>query len=872
LAIWPRCVVDGSVWTVRSLLPRCLQLLASESMILHSMKLAGAPHPPPGAFELAVHVAVPRSSLSAALAHTELVGDYFWTSADVFVDVLPAAVQPKAVAAGEEKPKAVAAVGEKPRAAADASARAVIADALREADASFEKKNLRQADELWAEVLKLDPANAAALVGRAKVHLDAGRPRKASKLLEQALAEPLGRTAATLMLLGEARRQAGSYDQAIEAFDKAGVLLPMPKGEAPAATQWTRLDAIVGAARSMLDQGNDVGAVGVLNRVLSLGEGHVGVLLQYSRVTLLKGDLVGTVGTLMRAVVMHQQHREAKEAFAEAISQPGGVSALLRMVESTKAGASSALGFLGIAARDWGACGSAASLLAHAFEAEPTNPVYALNLVHCLEHVGALQLALDFAKEFFRRNARVRLSRVVKGSKVAEVGDSSGFTLKEVHDVIEGVRDLFACVRAKGLPCPPLAATPPSAAAVTALFDELVSSFARESFTASVTRTGTDGRPSHPGKALRGIAPTVLTNDGSRTVHGAAFAKAFKRTVPSAAAQATASKEADALASALGSWSCAWEALPVPFARIQPAAEGPTAASSEGMEGSAIASSEYELEGGAPAHDTMALVMTVVKLLHAAGNVPVLPPLVRIVERARKGTALHLTLARNEAAYYGCIAQSLPMLRAPSTLPVVFFLGDSHTVAPAWQSIRLPQAFVSGDSSRTGTTEALLAPALVTGVKAWHLRPASKFYPRVNWDAVTLSLPPGSPVLLSVGEIDCREGILVAVQKKRYNTVRAGIQQVVAILCNQLQRLVRECRFRFLVCPAPPVLDPTRDIVRKFNKELQSQLAEMGPEVKFLDFEADLLSEDGSSFRSDQYGLDGTHMSPAVLRLVERCA
>ena len=72
----------------------------------------------------------------------------------------------------------------------------------------------------------------------------------------------------------------------------------------------------------------------------------------------------------------------------------------------------------------------------------------------------------------------------------------------------------------------------------------------------------------------------------------------------------------------------------------------------------------------------------------------------------------------------------------------------------------------------------LLHPLLVTGIKMWHLRPSSHFYPKVHfWNTVKL-LPQGSQVILLVGEIDCREGLLMAVEKlkvrRRRERDRAG--------------------------------------------------------------------------------------------------
>ncbi len=156
-----------------------------------------------------------------------------------------------------------------------------------------------------------------------------------------------------------------------------------------------------------------------------------------------------------------------------------------------------------------------------------------------------------------------------------------------------------------------------------------------------------------------------------------------------------------------------------------------------------------------------------------------LPVLKIHAERVRRGTQLHLTSIRNENAYYCCIAQLLPHLQHgvsgssyPGCPPLsdlrpdcgeakpIYVCGDSHSLCPSWQSITVRGRL------------RLLVPALVTGLKAWHLRPESVFYPKVNFNSVVSSIPDGAEVLMLFCEIDCREGILVAVAKGRYKVRR----------------------------------------------------------------------------------------------------
>lgn len=155
------------------------------------------------------------------------------------------------------------------------------------------------------------------------------------------------------------------------------------------------------------------------------------------------------------------------------------------------------------------------------------------------------------------------------------------------------------------------------------------------------------------------------------------------------------------------------------------------------------------------------------------GKLAVIPALIRLLEPVRVARDLHRTAIRNEQAYYSCIAQLLSLedglVSQPPEIPapvpgvdaaadpsVVYVCGDSHTLPTAWRELT-----VHGE-------RVLLRPALVTGLKHWHLRKDSTFYPKINFWRVLASIPPRSKVVFLFGEIDCREGILNAVEKCKY--------------------------------------------------------------------------------------------------------
>jgi hypothetical protein len=204
--------------------------------------------------------------------------------------------------------------------------------------------------------------------------------------------------------------------------------------------------------------------------------------------------------------------------------------------------------------------------------------------------------------------------------------------------------------------------------------------------------------------------------------------------------------------------------------------------------------------------DLLAIGFTAVKIAYLQGRFSLLPGLYRVIEKARRASKvpIHETSIRNEHAYYQCIAQSLARRRvtmgptlatetaapsssagpvkggkhaattvlrcdslqsieglglgfdAESTVPTpaalcgmnpvspsvlleaaknpIYICGDSHVIAPAWSVV-----YVEGRAR-------LLVPKLVTGVKLWHLRPESDFYPKANFFNALRTIPDGAEV------------------------------------------------------------------------------------------------------------------------------
>lgn len=262
-------------------------------------------------------------------------------------------------------------------------------------------------------------------------------------------------------------------------------------------------------------------------------------------------------------------------------------------------------------------------------------------------------------------------------------------------------------------------------------------------------------------------------------------------------------------------------------------------------------------------HDTLELLAiwcTLTKIVYLAGNLELAKKIVDVIHPTREGREIHTTSIRNEHAYNCCIAQLMVYHTIPNNLKEkkrIYVAGDSHSLVTAWQPI-----VFRGEEHQ-------IEPLLVTGCKCWHLRPESKFFPKVNFWKVVTTAPHGSTVIFQFGEIDCREGLIMSVQKCVYKDIEEGVQVVVDIYINVLLEVHKQKGYNIYVHPAPPVIDVTREIVRTFNATLKEKLKNHAI-LKFLDFEQDLLDPQDNSNLNPKFTLDGTHMNPLYISSIER--
>jgi len=260
--------------------------------------------------------------------------------------------------------------------------------------------------------------------------------------------------------------------------------------------------------------------------------------------------------------------------------------------------------------------------------------------------------------------------------------------------------------------------------------------------------------------------------------------------------------------------------------------------------------------------DILAIYFTIIKIIFLSGALALIPPLCKLVEPLREGRDLHLTDIRNESAYQHCIATLSRYHRipfAPEFLQnddkVIYVCGDSHCTSLGWQTLK-----IKGENY-------LLKPLLATGMKVWHLRPESTFYPKGHFYNLIDTVGKGKKVMFVFGEIDCRESFLVSVEKCRYDNIVEAATVAIDIYITALLNLKKTKNLTIFVHPVNPVLNETRMIVRLFNEILEKKI-KATKELLWLDFFDSLLTEDKSSLKKE-YDLDGTHMNPSYIPLIE---
>jgi hypothetical protein len=222
-----------------------------------------------------------------------------------------------------------------------------------------------------------------------------------------------------------------------------------------------------------------------------------------------------------------------------------------------------------------------------------------------------------------------------------------------------------------------------------------------------------------------------------------------------------------------------------------------------------------------------------------------------------------------------------PTMISPSKYPPLFVVGDSHVLSIAWQHI-----FIGLHTRRTAV------PVPITGLKAWHCRPSTKFFTYTNLNCVLRYRLPSNiqTILLSAGEIDCREGIGGAQLQGYYSNCDEAVKRTVYEYVQSLHHILKEEEFhpslrQILLLPVAPHAyrsskngkvvgrNKRRERTMLWNSCLESECNKYD-NIFFLNYEPLLRSPSSNSsvgfVLNKSYNADYTHLNSAFLPLVER--
>jgi hypothetical protein len=274
--------------------------------------------------------------------------------------------------------------------------------------------------------------------------------------------------------------------------------------------------------------------------------------------------------------------------------------------------------------------------------------------------------------------------------------------------------------------------------------------------------------------------------------------------------------------------------------------------------------------------DLLALTYSVLKVLYVGGKIKYMNEWINRIEHWKSISTdlpkdLHLTLIRNENSYYNYMKEMAKVYNNTGVFEnfekimshrPLYVVGDSHSMSTAYQVIEL-----NGERR-------VMIPYLVTGVKIWHLRGDSDFYPTYNFEKAIKCLSKMKNldyVLLMVGEIDTRESFYKCVEKGIYKNIEEAISTVITIYIKKLKEIYKTLNCSLFVSPVLPTLDITRVAVLKYNYQLEKVMSTLddsriiyigGREIEMVDPMKNELKPD--------YFLDTTHGNPNWLKLISQ--
>jgi len=245
----------------------------------------------------------------------------------------------------------------------------------------------------------------------------------------------------------------------------------------------------------------------------------------------------------------------------------------------------------------------------------------------------------------------------------------------------------------------------------------------------------------------------------------------------------------------------------------------------------------------------------------------------------------------------------------------LYVVGDSHVLSLAWQTICIDLSEQNlGTEGGMDKVYRTAFPFPATGIKAWHFRSSTQFFTHYNLHALLQRLPVPMTktdsaknrvtIILSAGEIDCREGIGGALLQGYYTDCNDAVERTVTQYLRSVSEIAEEYNLQVLLMPVAPhayrsekngkALGRAKrrhrcwfwnEILRRNLKHEKARQLIDSPNhhyatknsynnVFLLDYEEKLRHPDRNSpvgyVLNRRYNADYTHVNSAIVPLLER--
>lgn len=267
----------------------------------------------------------------------------------------------------------------------------------------------------------------------------------------------------------------------------------------------------------------------------------------------------------------------------------------------------------------------------------------------------------------------------------------------------------------------------------------------------------------------------------------------------------------------------------------------------------------------APQVMLLGMLSLLVKALYLIGRIDVATCVIRGIAPLKSFISgpLSESQAANEASYLWYIIsltqycmryQDLPQHQFEEILAgQLYCVGDSHILSLAWAPM-----ICKGKNL-------VAVPLLCTGLKLWHLRKGCTLYPRETFERHIASIPSGATVIISIGEIDIREGLYSSLEKGIYKSLKEAIASLIQIYEEVLRSIASKFVSIYVMYP-PPVLYEIHAITYLFWEALDQMFASPSFPTNIMPLPTAFTTTEGRIRLQERFHLDGTHLSPYCVR------